>query len=190
MAKVKDNIITEGLSGKLGKRLVFRRSKGGSTIVSLRPVFSEDRQFSDPQLEVQSDFTLASAYAKGAKDHPLYIDLAKGTEMNPYNVAIADWFYKPEVSKIDISEWTGQIDQGIYITADDDVKIVGVHVAIKETSESEASLEDGEAVQSLGNKSIWKYTTRTNLTIQPGLCVVATARDLPNNTGEASLELN
>jgi hypothetical protein len=40
MAKIIDNLVTEGLSGKLGKRLVFRKSKGGKTILATRPIFS------------------------------------------------------------------------------------------------------------------------------------------------------
>jgi hypothetical protein len=56
MAKVKDNIITEGLSGKLGRRLVFRTSKNGKTILAISPVFSEDRVFNHSQLSQQEAF--------------------------------------------------------------------------------------------------------------------------------------
>lgn len=190
MAKVKDNIVTEGLSGKLGKRLVFRRSKGGSTIASLSPVFSEGREFSDLQKAHFAEFQLATTYAKGVKNHPLYVNLAKGTEMNPYNVAVADWFNKPEVTNIDISEWDGQAGQTIFITANDDVKVLGVSVTIKESLNSEISLDNGQAVLSPLNKSVWHYTTNTAVAIRPGLCIEAVARDMPNNTGKGTLELN
>ena len=41
MAKVKDNLITEGFSGKLGKRLVFRHRKDGGTIIATRPDYTD-----------------------------------------------------------------------------------------------------------------------------------------------------
>jgi hypothetical protein len=40
MAKVKDNIVTEGLSGKLGKRLVARHMRDGRTIIATRPNYT------------------------------------------------------------------------------------------------------------------------------------------------------
>ena len=72
MAKIIDNLVTEGLSGKLGKRLVFRKGKGGQTILATRPVFSVDRQFNLSQLAQQEAFKQAIVYAKVAKNQPLY----------------------------------------------------------------------------------------------------------------------
>ena len=37
MAHIKDNIVTEGMSGKLGNKIVFR-NVGGKTIVAKRPI--------------------------------------------------------------------------------------------------------------------------------------------------------
>lgn len=80
MAKVLDNPITEGLSGKLGRRLVFRKGRKGRTIVALNRVYSEDRVVSDAQLAQQEAFRSATQYAVVAKDHPTYVQLAKGGE--------------------------------------------------------------------------------------------------------------
>jgi hypothetical protein len=44
MAKVRDNIITEGLSGKLGRRLVFRKSRGGGTILAISSTYGTARE--------------------------------------------------------------------------------------------------------------------------------------------------
>ena len=108
MAKVHDNVITEGLSGKLGKRLVFRKGRGGRTIVVLSPVYSEGRTYNPSQLEHQEAFKKAVDFAKVTKDEPIYADRARGTEMTPYNVAVQYWFGQPEVLEIDTSEWTGR----------------------------------------------------------------------------------
>ena len=79
MAKVMNNPIMEGISGKIGKRLVFRQLRDGRRIVVTRPDFS-NRVFSTGQLTHQSRFQKASAYAKvEAKTQPLYAQLAQQT---------------------------------------------------------------------------------------------------------------
>src|SRR5262245_9961030 len=119
MAKVFDNPITEGLSGKLGRRLVFRKGRKGKTIVALSPVFSEDRCFNEAQLAQQEAFRQATQYAVGAKDNPIYVSLARTADATAYNLAVADWFGQPEVLEIDASNWTGQAGQPLRIRAQD-----------------------------------------------------------------------
>lgn len=62
MAVVKKNIITEGLSGKLGDTIVFRR-RDGRTIVATRPETS-DRELSQTEIEHRSKFREAVIYAR------------------------------------------------------------------------------------------------------------------------------
>ena len=190
MAKVIDNLVTEGLSGKLGRQLVFRKGKGGMTILSARPVFSPDRVFSHAQRAQQTAFQQATAYAKAAKNQPLYLSLTRGTALNAYNLAIADWFGKPEVLAIDISGWSGEIGQIIRIKAQDNVKVTGVRVMIRANNTSPTALEEGDAVQSEGDGLLWTYTTRTLMPITPGTCLDAFAYDLPGNIGGNSIELS
>src|SRR5215208_12975 len=178
MAKVNDNLVTEGLSGKLGKRLVFRRGKGGATILSTRPTFSEDRVFNPTQVAQQSAFKEAIAYARDAKDQPIYINKSNGTAKTSYNVAVADWFGVPEVLEIDTTEWTGAAGQTIRIKAQDDTHVAGVLVNIHGADDS--LIEQGQAVKSDG--LWWAYTTTVTTTQTPEVRVTAVARDLPGNS--------
>lgn len=178
MAKIRKNIIIQGFSGTLGDQLVIRQDKAGRTILAVPPTFDPDRTFTEAQLERQERFRDASTYAKDAKTNEEYVTKAEGTPMNPYNVAIADWFHAPEVQEIDVSAWTGESNEMIRIQAVDDVKVTKVTVVI--TDGSGTVLEQGEAVNA--GSGWWEYTTQ-NAT--PGATrIVASARDLPGNLTE------
>jgi hypothetical protein len=49
MATVRRNIVLEGLGGLLGNQLIFKRDKAGRTIVSIKPRFDENREFTAAQ---------------------------------------------------------------------------------------------------------------------------------------------
>jgi hypothetical protein len=187
MAKVRDNLVTEGLTGRLGKRLVFRRGRGGTTIVAVRPIPSENPEYNDAQLAQQGAFTKATRYAKGARTKSIYKMLARGTESTPYNLAIADWFGQPEVLSIDASEWTGQMGQTIRIEATDDTKVTSVRVVIHNNG---TILEEGDAVPADDNVLLWSYVTTTNVTPAPQLLLDANAYDLAGNFGAMSVAMN
>ena len=189
MAKVHDNPITEGLSGKLGKRLVFRKGRGGRTIVALSPVPTEGRTFNAEQLAHQEAFKQATQYAVGAKDNPIYVNLARGAEATSYNLAVADWFGQPKVLEIDINNWTGEIGQTIRVKATDDTKVVSVQMSIQ-SPDGGTTYEQGQAVPSGTDGLWWVYTTTSQVTIQPGTRVVATAKDLPGNAEGMVWQMN
>lgn len=178
MAKVRNNIIIQGLSGSLGDQLVIKQDKAGRTIVGVAPAFDPNRTFSEAQTEQHDKFRNASIYAKGAKDEEVYTEKAEGTPLNPYNVAMADWFHAPEITELDASAWTGAIGQVIRIQAVDDVKVTQVNVVI--TDNAGTVLEQGAAVQAEG--AWWNYTTTATAPEYPR--IVATARDLPGHIAE------
>ena len=62
MAKVGDNIVTTGLSGKLGNLIVFR-NRGGSTIVAKAPK-KKVTEWSEAQEQHRLRFQEAVLYAK------------------------------------------------------------------------------------------------------------------------------
>jgi hypothetical protein len=66
MADVVDNMIVEGLSGKLGNQIMIRRLRNGRTIVCKKPDFSQ-RKLSSAQKEHHQRVKQASAYARS---HP------------------------------------------------------------------------------------------------------------------------
>jgi hypothetical protein len=172
MADVVDNVIVEGLSGKLGKQLVIRRLRDGRTIVCKSPDFSH-RKLSEAQKEHHQRVRQASAYAKPAsKSNPIYAQLAEGTMKNAYNVAMGDWFNPPVIERL------GRYGAAVRIWATDDVQVVSVSVSVLD--ENDKVLEQGEAVQGRGDW--WEYV--------PSVAgkVVAEARDLPGNKVTAELE--
>ena len=179
MAKVKNNIVTQGLSGLLGNQIVFRKDKIGRTIVATKPTFATNRTFNADQLAHQEAFRQAIAYAKTAKGEEVYLTKAQGTTMSAFNAAVADWFDKPEVLQIDASGWTGEIEQIIRIKAQDNTFVAKVHVVI-DNGQGSTIHEQGYAVQADG--LWWEYTTTTIVSITPTTRVVAMAHDLPGNS--------
>jgi hypothetical protein len=182
MAKVRNNIIIQGLSGSLGDQLVIKQDKAGRTIVGVAPSFDPNRTFTEAQTEQHDKFRNASIYAKGAKGEEVYAEKAEGTPLNPYNVAMADWFHAPEILELDVAAWHGEVGQVIRIQAVDDVKVTQVNVVI--TDSAGAVLEQGAAVQAEG--AWWTYTTTA--TAGNASKVVVTARDLPGNIAEMNLD--
>ena len=180
MAKVNNNVVTHGLSGLLGNQIVFRAGKGGRTIVATRPVHDSNRILSPSQLAHQEAFREAIAYAKTTKDEAIYINKAQGTAMSAFNAAVADWFNQPKVQEIDTNGWSGEIGQAIRVKAQDDVRVVKVHVVIRDTSGS--VLEQGDAEQEDG--LWWVYTTTTVISSPLTNSITATAQDLPGNSAE------
>jgi len=151
MAKVKQNVVMQGISGTLGKNLVFRHMKDGSTIISVKQDFS-NRVFSKRQLTHQSRFQEAAAYARvAAKTNPIYAELAKGTMKTAYNIALSDWFNPPEIHQI--KRQNGHI----LIEASDHVLVSKVLVTILDVEDK--IVERGEAV--FVKDMNWEYVSAT-----------------------------
>jgi len=165
MARIKTNVIVEGLSGKLGNQLVFRHLRDGRTVVCVKPDFSR-RILSEDQKAHQERFKAAAAYAREASlSQPIYAKLAEGTIKNAYNLALGDWFHPPVIHSI--KKQAGKI----LVQASDDVCVASLRVMIVDDMGS--VLEQGDAVQLKGDW--WKYQPATEGK------VLAEARDLAGN---------
>ena len=179
MAKVRNNIVIKGLSGTLGDQITIKQDKIGRTIVSMKPTYPENREFSAVQLTHQADFKEATTYAKtAAKTEEVYAEKAEGTAQSAYNVAVADWFHAPEIVDIDLSAWTGLAGEPIRVKAIDDVQVKQVTVVI--TDENDVVIEQGAAQSADG--LWWVYTTTAAASGQPK--VVASAMDLPGHVAK------
>ncbi len=158
MAKVKKNMLVRGLSGSLGEDYYARITRDGRTIISTKPDFS-NRQFSEEQLEQQNRVKLAAAYAKVAsKTNPIYAQKAKGTSKNAYNIAFADWFNPPSISRIEFCE--GNIRAMVH----DDVMVTRVAVAILD--EAGQCLQQGEAELQLGIWWVYEAATKARIRVE------------------------
>lgn len=182
MAKVNDNLLLEGLSGKVGDKLVLKRIRGGRTILCKKPTFGPDRKFSNGQLDRQQAFREATDYAGKMKRDPVYLAAAEGTTRTGYNVAMSDWLNPPQVLKIDLSCWNGVAGDLIRVRVQDDFRVAGVRVEIR--SETGTVLEAGAATEA--GASWWEY--RTNQPLAGALIVTVFASDMPGHVTQVSRE--
>ena len=100
---------------------------------------------------------------------------------------MADWLGQPEILALDTGGWTGEIGQTIRIEAQDDTKVTRVTVVIHNNG---TILEQGEAVPSGTDGSLWTYVTTTRVTPAQGVLLDANAYDLPGNFGSSSVAMN
>jgi hypothetical protein len=180
MAKSKRNIVTHGLSGKLGDMLVFRQV-GGETIVS--SVAEPSKKVSEKQIEHRKKFKHAVVYAKTAIDSPetkeIYEVVAAKKGKRAFVVAVADFFNAPEIEHINVSGYTGQPGDVIIIEVSDDVLVTSVHVSI--INADGTVVEEGEAVAETALGYVWKYTaTQVNESLE-GDKITVSVSDLPHN---------
>jgi len=182
MAESKNNIITHGLSGKVGDLIVFR-NRNGKTIVASKPR-PHTGEMTDAQKAHQKVFQQAVIYAKSALTNPetkqAYKDAADEGE-SAYNVAVADFMHAPDIDEIDLSKYTGKVGDTITITVTDDFMVQEVSVTILNVDGSE--VEHGLAQSALGGLQ-WLYTaTADNLSLT-GDKLVIRASDRPGHTSE------
>jgi hypothetical protein len=171
MAKVRKNIILQGVSGKFAGQIVFRHLRDGRTILAAVPDFSK-RVLSEAQKAHHAKVKAASAYAKQAsKEHPIYAQLAEGTTKNAYNMAIADFFHAPVIHDV---QWKGLLLQ---IRASDDVMVTQVHVTV--LGDDGTVLEKGNALQEEGDPERWRFLSQ-----QAGRAVIE-VYDLAGNVTKA-----
>jgi hypothetical protein len=186
MAKSKNNIVTHGLSGKLGELLVFRQVRG-ETIVSQMPATST--KVSAKQETARKNFQQATLYGSNAIKDPvtseLYSAVAKKKGLSAYNVAVADFFHAPDIETVDVSQYAGVAGDEIRIIASDDFAVKSVRVNISNHDGSWS--EEGEATQSVGN--LWIYVATQNIDTLEGSKIVISASDLPGNVTSETLEL-
>jgi hypothetical protein len=179
MTKVAKNVLTRGLSGKLGNLLVFRNN-GQKTIMAAAPG-RRTHALSQAQKLHQQHFKQAVLYAKAVMADPQkkaeYMAAAK-EDISAYNVAVADFMIPPVVQEIDTTHYTGQVGEKIRIRAMDNFKIANVSVGIFKSDETE--VESGSAIAE-GNGLDWIFTTSRSNKSPSGGKVVATVTDTPGH---------
>jgi hypothetical protein len=180
MAKSQKNVVTYGLSGKIGDLLVFRQVDG-KTIVSKIP--QSPTSASEKQKGHRQRFQRATIYGKSALGDPLikerYEAAAKKKKgSSAYSVAVADFFNAPDIHTVDLSGYTGAVGDPIRMIVSDDFAVKSVHVRILNADGS--PVEEGLAINSEG--SVWIYTATQNNESLDGDKIIVTASDLPGNS--------
>jgi hypothetical protein len=182
MAKSKNNVLTFGLSGKVGGMLIFRQ-KNGETIVAKIP--DRTKPASEKQLARQRRFKQAVIYGQSAllitESKSIYEEIAKKTGKTPFIAAVGDFLNVPEINSLDLSDYSGQPGNTITIEVDDDVLVKEVRVSIIDADGS--VIEEGPAVpDALGY--VWTYTAVQNNDDVNGDKIVISVSDLPGNVVE------
>ena len=187
MATSKNNIITHGLSGKVGDILVFSQ-RAGKTIVGKVPEKTHV-PLSEKQKQVNARFQEAVIYARGAiadeNQKNAYAQNA-GDGKSAYNVAIADFFNAPDIETIDLSGYTGKPGEKIIIKAFDDFKVKQVTVEIY--NHDGTTVEKGDALPDASGLQ-WIYTTTAVNEQLAGDKIIVKASDIPGNITESKKEL-
>lgn len=188
MGKSVNNEYAEGFSGKIGRNMVFRQLKNGDVGMARKP-----RKKKGPahikHLEARKLFKKAALYAQQVEADPvmkeMYSAAAKGLQ-SAFNLALRDARVAPKVTKIDTSEYEGQIGDRIIIDAEDDFKVARVDVSIHDANG--VLLERGNAVIPPLSMD-WVYTTTVVNAQLPGTTITATAFDMPGNKGALVTDL-
>lgn len=178
MAKSGNNIVTHGLSGKVGDLLVFRQ-RNGETIVASKP--DRHAPMSEAQLNQIQHFQEAVLYSKGVLSDPAmkeaYAKAAKKGQ-SAYVVALADFLKAPHIDEIDVTGYTGQPGSSIRVRAVDNFKVSGVGVRI-ENSDGKL-IENGNAV--CGENGLdWIFTASASNDLVAGDKIIITVTDLPGH---------
>jgi len=180
MAKVKNNIVTQGLSGTLGGQLVFRQTSRG-TEVSVAPQ-APTGPASAAQTAQRGRFQQAIIYARGKAQDPAvqaeYAADAKARNQSISNVLVADYFHAPNIEEVNIEAYAGKVGDLIAITATDDHAVKAVTVKIENGDGS--LVEEGAAVQQ-ADLNQWLYTATAKNTTLAGDKLTVTATDNPGH---------
>jgi hypothetical protein len=131
MAIIRDNIVTEGMSGMFGDMLVFKHLRG-KTIVCKRP--SRPRRQSVRQQENRNKFREASSWAKAVLLNPekkeYYQKKARRLKLpNAYTAAIADYMRTPSVKQVNAYG-----DTVTYKVVKKDFALTKVEVTVRKSS--------------------------------------------------------
>lgn len=186
MARVNYNVVTHGVSGKIGDLLQFRQ-RNGKTIIA--KIAARSGKTTPGQQDIRDKFRLASAWAKSAIKNPdlleIYQKRAAGG-VTPYNLALKDFFSPPVINGVETGAYTGEIGNLIAVQVTDDTKLMEVLVQVYDSSNN--LVESGPALQQ-GEQDIWVYTATTVNSDPAGGRVVVEARDMPGNTTTRELGL-
>jgi hypothetical protein len=180
MAQNKNNIVIAGISGSIGKQLVFRQ-RDGKTFISKSPAGGLNRPPTPEQAEIRNRFQQAVVYGsaaiRDAATKGAYAAVA-GPGQTAHNMAVADFFNAPDISEINLARYTGQPGSTISLKATDDFKVTAVQVRIENADGT--LVEEGHAVAGADGLT-WTYTAQRLNSDLTGDRITLTATDLPGN---------
>lgn len=145
MAKVKKNVVIEGLSGRIGN-LVFRQY-GDQTVVSSMPVHDPKREPTPGEAAQQARIKEAASLAKfilASEEGNDYYQEARQRlgKRSAYHTAIFDFFGEPEVLNMRVDA-----ERTLHIEVQDNVGVQEVSVQVDGQKGAAAPLEKAPCVR-------------------------------------------
>ncbi len=182
MAKVKVNPIIEQVRGKVGD-LVFKRY--GDDVVLSRMPDTEGQVATAAQVAARNRFRQAALYGKlvmaDMTTKALYEAEAKASGQPVFSLTVADFFNAPTVDEVDVSAYTGQVGDPIWIMAHDDFEVTAVNVTV--TQADGTPIEQGAATESPAHSGRWQYQATAAVAAGTAVRIEVTATDRPGHTG-------
>lgn len=135
MAQVRNNTFIDGISGKVGKDLIFK-TWNGKTFVYMKA--KKPKTQSAKQKENRGKFKKATWFAKMMMEDPMkkaeYWEKAKKLKLsNAYTAAITEYMRSSEIVDVDISGFSGKAGDEIKVTArKKDFEVVMAEVIIED----------------------------------------------------------
>lgn len=178
MAIVKSNLLTQGLSGKIGKAIVFRQ-RNGKTVASAAP---KPYPAATPNQALdRAAFAEAVHYAKTTLQNPAlaepYRAEARRTGRRAVDLAVADFRKGPIFGAVDFSGYTGAPDGLLLVQVSDNFRVARVEVSIIAGG---ALLESGEARNITGAET-WQYMPIAQNPARSNTLIQIAAYDLAGN---------
>lgn len=188
MARSTNNVVMQGISGTIGKMLVFRTNAADKTIVGRRP--KRTKPPGPAQLEIMDRFTEAAYYAKNAIKDPLlkeaYLAKAKPGQ-SAYNIAFADYMKAPELRKVMADGYNGQIGDKLTFRVVDNFKLQSLSLRI--FAQNGVLLEEG-ALSELDNGLDWEYVATVENATVVGTNLELSVKDTPGNVAVFNTEIS
>ena len=181
MPVIKLNPAFDEVRGRFGN-LVFKRFFG-KVIITHVPDFTGQVQ-TDAQKAVREKFRRASWYGKTVladeQTRKLYEEVAKSRKQPLMSLIMQDFLKDPHIDEVDLSAYSGQSNEKIYVRASDDFKVATVNVAI--SRESGEPIESGAAVQPADDPGRWLYTTTAAAPPGTPVKIQVSVTDRPGHT--------
>ena len=180
MARVSNNIVTQGLSGTIGGTLVFRQV-GGKTIVAAAPR-ETDKAPTAKQLVQQERFQMAAVYAKAIllnpADKAAYEAARDENNGSAYALAVADFLQGPSIHTIDMTQYEGKVGDTIRVRVTDNFRVTDVAIRIEN---GDGTLVEELAAVQQPNAVDWVYTAKKANASLDGDKITVLAHDKAGN---------
>jgi hypothetical protein len=180
MAKLEMDPAFNCVRGRLGN-FVYRKNGPGAAMC--KPPVRKPYVPTQAQLDFQAQFKDAIGYAQRVLADPQlaprYRAGATVAGMRPFNFAFADFMKPPQVNRIDVTAYHGQIGEVIAVALSKEFELTSV--VVKLLTPANVEVEQG-AANLVGGE--WRYTATTVVNAGTPLLVRVIAKDLPGHTGD------